>query len=118
MNLKDRMFFLLITAIIIEGVFMERLRKPVHPGKVFFEDVLVPLGITVTDAACMMGITRKALSELVNERSACSPQMALRIAKVTKTSAESWLSMQVKLDLWKASRNGVGFLQEFPKVAV
>jgi plasmid maintenance system antidote protein VapI len=46
---------------------MKCLRKPVHPGKVFLLDVLIPLGISVTDAACMMGITRKALSELVNE---------------------------------------------------
>ena len=66
------------------------------------QDVLIPLGLTVTDAARMMGITRKALSELINEKSSCTVQIALRIAKVTHTSAESWLAMQVKLDLWKA----------------
>jgi len=97
---------------------MERLRKPVHPGKVFLEDVLVPLGITVTDAARMMNITRKALSELVNEKSSCSPQMALRIAQVTNTSAESWLAMQIKLDLWKARQNKSAPLHAFPKIAV
>jgi addiction module HigA family antidote len=97
---------------------MERLRKPVHPGKVFFEDILVPLGLTVTDAARMMGITRKALSELVNEKSSCSPQMALRIAQVTRTSAESWLAMQIKLDLWKARQNKLNTLHVFPKIAV
>ena len=94
---------------------MERLRKPVHPGKVFLLDVLIPLGLSITDAAKMMGITRKALSELVNERSSCTPQMAVRIAKVTHTSAESWLSMQIKLDLWKARQNDLGSLREFPK---
>jgi len=94
---------------------MKQLRKPVHPGKVFLEDVLVPLGLTVTDAARMMNITRKALSELVNEKSSCSPQMALRIAHVTHTSPESWLSMQIKLDLWKARQNKVDILHEFPK---
>jgi antitoxin HigA-1 len=97
---------------------MERLRKPVHPGKVFFEDVLVPLGITVTDAARMMNVTRKALSELVNEKTSCSPQMALRIAQVTHTSAESWLAMQTKLDLWKAQQIKLGSLRAFPKIAV
>jgi len=97
---------------------MERLRKPVHPGKVFLEDVLVPLGLTVTDAARMMNITRKALSELVNEKSSCSPQMALRIAQVTHTSAESWLIMQIKLDLWKAQQSKLGSLRTFPKIAV
>jgi addiction module HigA family antidote len=97
---------------------MERLRKPIHPGKVFLEDVLIPLGITVTDAARMMNVTRKALSELVNEKSSCSPQMALRIAQVTNTSAESWLAMQIKLDLWKAQQVKLGSLRAFPKVAV
>jgi len=97
---------------------MERLRKPVHPGKVFMQDVLIPLGLTVTDSARMMGITRKALSELVNEKSSCTVQMALRIAKVTHTSAESWLAMQVKLDLWKARQKKLASLQEFPKTAV
>ena len=97
---------------------MKQLRKPVHPGKVFLLDVLIPLGLSVTDAARMMGITRKALSELVNEKTSCSPLMALRIAKVTHTSAESWLAMQLKLDLWKARQNEPGPLREFPKMAV
>ena len=97
---------------------MKELRKPVHPGKVFLEDVLIPLKLTVTDAARMMNITRKALSEFINEKSSCSPQMALRIAQVTHTSAESWLTMQIKLDLWKASQNKLGSLRVFPKIAV
>jgi addiction module HigA family antidote len=97
---------------------MKQTRKPVHPGKVFFEDILIPLGLTLTDAAHMMGVTRKALSELVNEKSSCSTQMAIRIAKVTHTSAESWLAMQIKLDLWKACQKEYGPLQKFPKLAV
>ena len=95
---------------------MEKSRKPVHPGNVFLHDVLIPLGFTVTDAARMMGITRKTLSELINEKSSCTVQMALRIAKVTQTSAESWLAMQMKLDLWKARQKKLSSLQEFPKV--
>ena len=97
---------------------MKSVRRPVHPGRVFFEDVLVPLGITVTDAARAMGITRKALSELVKGKSSCSPQMALRISQVTRTSAESWLVMQAKLDLWKAQQNKTAPLKVFPKLAV
>ena len=96
---------------------MKRLRKPVHPGKVFLYDVLTPLGLTITEAALMMGITRKSLSELINGRSSCSPQMALRIAKVTGTSAESWLNMQTKLDLWKARQNKIFKIKKFPKIA-
>ncbi|MDR2543666.1 MAG: HigA family addiction module antidote protein [Treponema sp.] len=97
---------------------MERSRKPVHPGNVFMHDVLIPLELTLTDASRMMGITRKTLSEFVNEKSSCTVQMALRIAKVTKTSAESWLVMQLKLDLWKASQKKLSRIREFPKIAV
>ena len=97
---------------------MEKSRKPIHPGNVFMQDILVPLGLTVTDAAEKMGVTRKALSEFIHEKSACTVQMALRIAKVTQTSAESWLTMQIKLDLWKARQEKLAPLQEFPKIAV
>ena len=97
---------------------MERTRKPVHPGSVFLHDVLIPLGLTISYAARMMGITRKTLSEMVNEKSACTVQMALRIAKVTNTSAESWLVMQLKLDLWKARQKKLISIKKFPKIAV
>ena len=79
-------------------------RKPVHPGDLFKEEVLIPLGITVTQAATDLGVSRKALSEFLNCRSSLSPEMAIRIGKATKTSPESWLNMQTKLDLWKVEQ--------------
>ncbi len=79
-------------------------RKPTHPGKVLREDVIKPLGLTVTEAAKRLGVTRKTLSALINCKSSLSPEMAIKIAKATETSPESWFSMQSKLDLWKASR--------------
>lgn len=80
-------------------------RKPTHPGEVFLKDVLEPLGINITDAAKMLGVTRKTLSEFVNEKSSLSPEMAIRIAKATKTSPESWMVMQMKLTLWLAMQH-------------
>ena len=80
-------------------------RKPTHPGAVLLEDVIKPLNLTVTDAAKMLGVSRKALSELVNEKAALSPDMALRIAKATNTSPESWMNMQQKLTLWEAEQH-------------
>ena len=80
-------------------------RKPTHPGEVFLKDVLEPLGINITDAAEMLGVTRKTLSEFVNEKSALSPEMAIRIAKATDTSPESWMTMQMKLTLWLAMQH-------------
>ena len=80
-------------------------RKPTHPGAVFLEDVMKPLNMTVTEAARRLGVSRKALSEFVNEKSSLSPEMALRISMATNTSAESWLNMQQKLTLWIAEQN-------------
>ena len=85
-------------------------RKPVHPGVLLKEDVLVPLGLSVTDAAKDLGVSRKALSELINGKASLSPDMAVRIAKATNTSPESWLNMQVKLDLWKSERKEIKVL--------
>ena len=89
-------------------------RKPTHPGTVFLEDVIKPLNITITDAAKMLGVSRKALSEFVNEKAALSTEMAVRIAKATNTSVESWLNMQQKLTIWEAEQHIPAHIIPFP----
>ncbi len=89
-------------------------RKPVHPGIILKEDVLKPLNITITEAATDLGVSRKTLSELTNEKSSLSADMATRIAKATKTSPESWMNMQLKLDLWKSEQKNIKVIT-FPK---
>ena len=79
-------------------------RKPSHPGEVLLEDVIKPLGLTITEAARRLDVSRKALSEMVNCKSSVSPEMAVRIARATNTSPESWLGMQMKVDLWNIAR--------------
>ena len=83
---------------------MINMRKPTHPGEILREDVIKPLGLTVTEAANRLGVTRKTLSALLNCRASMSPEMAVRVGKATKTSPESWLYMQAKLDLWIAEQ--------------
>ena len=78
---------------------------PTHPGTVFREDVMKPLGLSVTDCARMLGVSRKTLSEFINEKSSLSPEMAIRISKATNTTPESWMNMQQKLTLWIAEKN-------------
>ena len=90
-------------------------RKPTHPGEVLLEDVIKPLGLTITQAAKDLGVTRKTFSELVNQKAALSPEMAVRIGAATGTSPESWLSMQMKLDLWKAGQKKPANVQPFRK---
>jgi len=79
-------------------------RKPTHPGEVLREDVLNPLGLTVTEASKRLKVNRKTLSALLNCKSSLTPEMAVRIGKATGTTAESWLYMQAKLDLWNAEQ--------------
>lgn len=79
-------------------------RKPTHPGVIFKLDVLEPLNLTVTDAAKKLGVTRKALSEVLNEKASLSPDMAVKWALATKTSPEVWMNLQKNLDLWYAKQ--------------
>ena len=73
-----------------------------HPGEFIREICLEPLKITVTEAARKLGVTRKALSELINGKTGISTEMALRLAKAFHTTPESWLTQQMNYDLWEA----------------
>jgi antitoxin HigA-1 len=77
---------------------------PPHPGEHVREDCLKPLALSVTEAARILGVTRQALNNLVNGKSAISPEMAIRLAKAFGGSAEVWLSMQMSYDLARARR--------------
>lgn len=81
------------------------MHNPPHPGEVIRELCLEPLGVSVTDAAKGLGVTRKALSELLNGRSGVSPSMALRLAIAFDTTPESWLNMQQQYDLFRERKN-------------
>lgn len=89
-------------------------RKPTHPGTVLLEDVMKPLNLSVTETARLLGVSRKALSEFINEKSSLSPEMAIRIAKATNTTPESWMNMQQKLTLWIAYQDEPKNVQLFP----
>ncbi len=93
---------------------MDKKRKPTHPGEVLLEDVIKPLGLTITEASKDLGITRKTLSLFVNCKSSLSTEMAIRISKATNTTPESWMQMQLKLDLWYAKSNKQYNVIKFP----
>jgi addiction module HigA family antidote len=78
------------------------MRNPPHPGGIVRRQCLEPLGLTVTEAAKGLGVTRQALSELVNERAGISVDMAIRLSKAFGSSPETWLGMQMAYDLWQA----------------
>jgi addiction module HigA family antidote len=83
---------------------MSRMHNPPHPGEIVRDQCLEPLGLSVTDAAKGLGVTRKALSELLNGHAGVSPEMAIRLEKAFGSTAETWLRMQLAYDLWQAEQ--------------
>ena len=81
------------------------MHNPPHPGEVLRHLCLEPLNLTVTDAARSLGVSRKALSSILNGRAGISPEMAVRLSMAFNTSAESWLNQQAQYDLWHAEKN-------------
>ncbi len=79
--------------------------EPVHPGEGLKEDVLAPLGLTVTETAKALGISRKTLSEIVNGKSPITPDIAVRLERAfTNPPADMWLRLQAAYDLRRAER--------------
>ena len=78
------------------------MHNPAHPGGIVRRICLEPLGLTVTEAAKGLGVTRQALSDLVNEKAGMSVDMAIRLSKAFGSTPEMWLGMQQAYDLWQA----------------
>ncbi len=83
---------------------MTGMHNPPHPGDIIRESCLEPLGLSVTQAATGLGVTRKALSELLNGHSGVSPEMAIRLSKAFGSMATHWLAMQMQHDLWNVEQ--------------
>lgn len=81
-----------------------QMHNPPHPGEIIRELCLEPLGLSVTEAAEGLGVSRKTLSAILNGRSGVSPEMALRLSMAFNTSPESWLNQQTQYDLWVAKK--------------
>jgi len=88
------------------------IRRPAHPGNIIKEDYLLPLSITIKDMAETLGVSRKTLSKIINERGAVTPDMALRLSRAFDTTPDLWLNLQKNFDLWQAETES----QEWKKV--
>jgi antitoxin HigA-1 len=84
-------------------------RKPTHPGKIIKEDYLKPLSLTISELASTLGVSRKTLSKIINERGAVTPDMALRLSRAFETTPDLWLNLQKNYDLWQAEHTSDGW---------
>jgi len=80
-------------------------RKPTHPSELIREEYMKAINLTVTSLAASLGISRKTLSAIINERAGVTPDMALRLSRAFSTTPELWLNMQRGYDLWIAENN-------------
>jgi addiction module HigA family antidote len=81
------------------------MKNPPHPGRSIRTACLEPLGLSVTEGAKVLGITRQALNNVVNGKAAISPEMAIRLAKAFGSTPETWLRMQLAYDLAAARKD-------------
>ena len=86
--------------------------KPTHPGEILREDVLPALRMTQVEFAQRLGVTRLTVSELLHEKRSMTPEMALRVATLLRTTPESWLRMQEAVDLWQVRQERADKLAE------
>ncbi len=97
---------------------MTPMHNPPHPGEIVREECLEPLGLTVTRAAQGLGVTRQALSDLVNGKAGVSVEMSLRLSKAFGSSPETWLGMQTAYDLWRAQERAASIeVERFTQAA-
>ena len=83
------------------------MKNPLHPGSFVLRQCIEPLGLTITQAAAALGVTRTTLSELVHEKRGISPEMAVRLSQVFGGSAESWVTQQAHYDLARVRRDKI-----------
>lgn len=82
-----------------------RMKNPPHPGLSVRHDCIEPLGLSITDAAAWLGVSRKQLSDIVNCRAGISPEMAIRLDKAFGGGAETWVRLQAAYDLAQVARH-------------
>lgn len=82
-----------------------RMKNPPHPGRIVRQECIEPSGLTITDAAERLGVTRQALNNLVNGKAGISPEMSIRLSKAFGSRPEVWLGMQMEYDLAQAEKS-------------
>lgn len=83
----------------------KRTVRPTHPGEMLREDFIPDYGLTVAGLAGALGVSRQTINELLRERRALSPEMALRLARLFGNSPDFWLNAQRAVDLWEAEQS-------------
>jgi len=93
-------------------------RRPIHPGEILREEFLPDYELTASGLAKALGVSRQSVYELLGERRAVSPEMALRLSRLFGNTAEFWLNLQRNVDLWEAEASIKDGLQQIDPLRV
>ena len=96
----------------------KRTVKPIHPGEFLREDFLPDYSLTATSLAKSLGVSRQSINELLRERRAVSPEMALRLSKLFGNTPQFWLNAQREVDLWEAERRMMTEIRQIHPLSV
>jgi addiction module HigA family antidote len=84
---------------------MGRMKNPPHPGRIIRQECIEPLGLTITEAAARLGVTRQALNNVINGKAGVSPEMSIRLSKAFGSKPDVWLGLQMEYDLARAEKH-------------
>jgi antitoxin HigA-1 len=84
---------------------MARMKNPPHPGRIIRQECIEPLGLTITEAAARLGVTRQALNNVINGKAGVSPEMSIRLSKAFGSKPDVWLGLQMEYDLAEAEKH-------------
>jgi len=97
-----------------EKAMNKRKRPPTHPGGILKRLYLAPMEITVSELSKRIGVSRKTVSKIVNERGSVTPDMALRLSRAFNTTPDLWLNLQKNYDLWQTGRKSMDWQRIAP----
>ena len=84
---------------------MGRMKNPPHPGRIIRQECIEPLGLTITEAAARLGVTRQTLNNVINRKAGVSPEMSIRLSKAFGSKPDVWLGLQMEYDLAEAEKH-------------
>ena len=84
---------------------MGRMKNPPHPGRIIRQECIEPLGLTITEAAARLGVTRQALNNVINGKAGVSPEMSIRLSKAFGSKPDVWLGLQMEYDLAESEKH-------------
>jgi addiction module HigA family antidote len=91
-------------------IMIKRNLAPVHPGEILREEYILERGLTITEVALGIGVTRQTLSAVVNEKAPITPELAVKLSEAFENTSQFWINLQKNYEIWHAEKKVIGRL--------